>query len=102
MPAMPSSGYVAAVDLAAENADLCNKLAELNLKAIVRMPPEFDGQAAHVIDPLHKAFIESLRSMGAGHCDPAGSSGSRRRPSGHAGRVRRRPPVTSAASSGTP
>jgi len=32
------------VELAAENADFCNKLAALYLKAIVRMPREFNGR----------------------------------------------------------
>jgi tetratricopeptide (TPR) repeat protein len=58
--------YVAAVELAPENADFRNKLAELYVKANRPDAARIQWQAAHVIDPLHKAFTEKLRSVGAG------------------------------------
>jgi len=57
--------YVAAVELAPENADFRNKLAELYLKANRPDAGRIQWQAARVIDPLHKAFAEKLRSLGA-------------------------------------
>ena len=58
--------YVAAVERAPENADFRNKLAELYVKANRPDAARIQWQAAHVIDPLHKAFTEKLRSVGAG------------------------------------
>ena len=57
--------YVAAVELAPENADFRNKLAELYLKANRPDAARIQWQAARVIDPLHKAFTDKLRSLGA-------------------------------------
>jgi hypothetical protein len=54
------------VELAPENAEFRNKLAELYVKANRPDAARIQWQAAHVIDPLHKAFTEKLRSVGAG------------------------------------
>ena len=53
------------MELAPQNADFRNKLAELYLKMNRPDAARAQWQQAHLIDPLNKAFADHLRALGA-------------------------------------